>query len=543
MANTIIRPNTGQLVLFRGSPSPTPLAGELGLVGNAPLVVIGTVLTPAPSPPTFVNSGKKTPPAADTGTVVAVTIPSTAEGDDLLGEIWLGEHSQAIPAVSDVAATGAAFALVQGGAVTKEVGARSARVELWRAERVPAGITTVTVTLASAGVFGAGVGEYASVADVGAVAVATGTAVPVTISVTTRDANNRVVAGFAAEDVAGALFTGASPGTLRESYYVFGPVPDVPGALVDNTAAAPSAVVNTVTTTVQDLWAAVAVELRGSGDLQLVGAAPAVVLGTVIRPSAGALAANGAAPTVTPSGGTALTPGVGALALEGLAPLIRLATLLTPAAGSLAVSGAAPDRIAGTVMVPGVGSLVLAEGTPSPVSGILRTPDPGSLIVSGVAHILEVDTRLTVASGSLLLSGEAPTIGGAIQITPGAGALVLAGQTAILGGAVQIVPGTGLLTLAGLEPRQDRGLFPGTGALALDGLAPSLRTDLRLTPAAGGLLLTGQTLQIGGGGPTVAGGAGLHADGPGAGLSPHRGARGDVAALGSRASSRWIARR
>src|SRR3990167_11180883 len=117
MANTIIRADTGQLVLFRGSPSPPPLAGALGLVGNAPLVVIGTVLTPAPTPPSFVNSGKNKTPDADTGTVVSVTIPSTAEGDDLFVEISLGEHSTAIPAVSDVAATGAAFALVPGGAV------------------------------------------------------------------------------------------------------------------------------------------------------------------------------------------------------------------------------------------------------------------------------------------------------------------------------------------------------------------------------------------------------------------------------------------
>src|SRR3989304_1464022 len=135
---------------------------------------------------------------------------------------------------------------------------------------------------------------------------------------------------------------------------------------------------------------AIPTPLRAS--LEITGAAPSLIQGTVIIPGTGSLEFG-------ELGGP--TPGTGALAMIGPTPTGLRATFLTPAAGGGAGAGAgrAPGGVVGSLFVPGVGSLVLAEGSPSPVSGTLRTPAAGSLIVSGVAPILQVDTRLTVAPG------------------------------------------------------------------------------------------------------------------------------------------------
>ena len=219
--------------------------------------------------PSFVTSSKNTTPAGTNADVVAVTVPSTTALSDLIAEIAIGADPATIPSVVSVTASGGTFTLIPGAAVTRVTGSRSARIETWRAPAVAGGITLVTAKTSASGTFGVLIGEYATVSTIGHVGTQSGSAVPVTIDLATQDTQTMVVAGFAAEDFAGPTFTGASPGTLRESVYVLGSgLPDVPGALVDQDAATPATVTNTVTTTGQSLWVATAIELRsvvGSG--------------------------------------------------------------------------------------------------------------------------------------------------------------------------------------------------------------------------------------------------------------------------------------
>lgn len=213
--------------------------------------------------PVFVTSSQNTTPDGTSADTVAVTVFPTVAGNDLFVVVPLGADPAAMTSVASVTASGATFGPVPGSAVTRTTGSRSTRVETWRAPAVAAGITLVTAKTSATGTFGVLVGEYANVRTVGHVATAGGNAVPVTIDLTTQENANVVVAAFAAEDFAGSTFTGAAPGTLRESVFVLGAgLPDVPGALVDQTAATPATVTNTVTTTAQSLWAASAVELR-----------------------------------------------------------------------------------------------------------------------------------------------------------------------------------------------------------------------------------------------------------------------------------------
>ena len=213
--------------------------------------------------PTFVTSSKNTTPAGSDAEAVAVTIFPTVSPHDVFVEVAMGTDPAAMPSVVSVTASGATFAPVPGAAVTRVSGTRSARIETWRAPAVPTGITLVTTKTSASMSFGVLVGEYSTVRTVGHVGTQSGAAVPVTIDLATQDANNLIVAGFAAENLAGATFTGADTGTLREQVFVLGAgAVDVPGALLDNGSATPATVTNTVTTTAQDLWVAAAVELR-----------------------------------------------------------------------------------------------------------------------------------------------------------------------------------------------------------------------------------------------------------------------------------------
>jgi alkaline phosphatase D len=270
------------------------------------------------------------------------------------------------------------------------------------------------------------------------------------------------------------------------------------------------------------------------GELTLAGFAPTLIRGTILTPGVGALAATGAAPSVSQSGGVALTPGAGGLIVSGVAPTLEVDTRLTVASGSLLLTGEAPTIGGVTQITPGAGTLVLTGQLPTiggavqivpgtglltlagfeprqdrglfPGTGILTlgelapfrlsdtrvTPAVGSLLLSGIAPSRLIDLRLTPSVGTLLLSGQLPQLGGAVQITPSAGALVLAGLAPLVGGDVQIVPGSGLLSLLGATPAQGSGLSPSAGALTLGGLLPGLLTDVRLTPSVAALVLSGQ---------------------------------------------------
>ena len=209
----------------------------------------------------FVNSGKNMTPAGSTSDTVVVTIPATVANNELVVEVSIGADPGAITSVLSVAATGAEFNFLKGE--TRTNGTRTVRQETWRAVNIAASIVAVTVKTVVAAVFGVEVAQYSGALSLGKIVTGGGTAAPVTLDLVTQDNDNRVVAGFGAENFAGPQFTGADIGNARELQYVLGPgAVDVPAGLLDNTAATPTTVTNKVTTTSQDLWAGVAIELR-----------------------------------------------------------------------------------------------------------------------------------------------------------------------------------------------------------------------------------------------------------------------------------------
>ena len=243
----------------------------------------------------FVTSSANTTPAGSDAEVVAITLFPTVAGNDLIAEILLGDDPSTLPTMESVTFSGGVFSPIPGAAVTRTTGSRSARVETWRAANVPAGVTLVQAKASVPATFGVAIGEYSTVRSIGHVVTASGAAVPVTVTVATQDTDNVIVAGFAAEDLAGPTFTGADVGNARELFYVLGAgTPDVPGALLDNSAATPSSVTNTVTTTGQSLWAGVGVELRTS-----IGAGFRSFQSLWFGPDAG----GSTGPVVSPAGG------------------------------------------------------------------------------------------------------------------------------------------------------------------------------------------------------------------------------------------------
>jgi len=117
--------------------------------------------------------------------------------------------------------------------------------------------SSVTVTwTAGTGRKGVAVEEYSGVVAIGNVATNSGTGTNPTISLTTQDANNYVVAGLNGDYAAPIT---ASVGTVR---LTIDAGTNLSAVLMDNTAASPGSVTCTGTQAVSATWAAAAVELR-----------------------------------------------------------------------------------------------------------------------------------------------------------------------------------------------------------------------------------------------------------------------------------------
>src|SRR3989344_473498 len=208
-----------------------------------------------PSGVSFVNAGSNSTPAGTHASTLVTTIPATVAGNDLIVVAAIGDDPTAPAAVTSVTATGATFTLVT--ALTNA----TSRVEIWRANNIAAGITSVTVNTASATVFNALVSEYSGVGSLGTSGTASGSNNNPTINLLTQDLNNWVVAGFSTEGTAIGSYS-AQTGNLRASGLALGDgAPDVAGGLTDNTSGNPASVTNSVTGSTGN-WSAAAVELR-----------------------------------------------------------------------------------------------------------------------------------------------------------------------------------------------------------------------------------------------------------------------------------------
>ncbi len=117
--------------------------------------------------------------------------------------------------------------------------------------------TSITVTFSGTGAVGASASDYSGVQALGTTGTNTGTSTVPTISLTTQDNSNAVVAGFQAH---GGVPAAQTTGALRDEREFFSPLE----ALVDNCAASPSSVTDAITLTSSQAWAATALELRST---------------------------------------------------------------------------------------------------------------------------------------------------------------------------------------------------------------------------------------------------------------------------------------
>jgi outer membrane protein assembly factor BamB len=222
------------------------------VAGLFPLLLLGWTAS-ATAAVTYRSSASVAPAASFTSQTVTVSLTA---GDTAV--VVISGYSTGTLAVSTITDT-ASNAYSQQKTITNG----AAAVFIWStaagAVKTTASVT-VTVTVSTATVGFIGVTDYAGVAALGATATNTGATANPTISLTTQEGNNWVVAGFSAVPTSSLAMT-AGTGTLRLAGVgaccgVF-----LSGALVDNTASTPSSVTDSVTLGAFT-WAAAALELR-----------------------------------------------------------------------------------------------------------------------------------------------------------------------------------------------------------------------------------------------------------------------------------------
>ena len=311
------------------------------------------------------------------------------------------------------------------------VNVSSARVQLW--STVAAGAknsTWVRVNTCCTGTdMVAAVASYSGVVSLGKVVkafTATASTTP-SVSVTTSDANNWVVAAMA---TAGNLTIGSSTGNLRQSAIANA---TVGGALMDNTSATPAAVSNTLTVSNPGQYTAMAaVELRTAPGIYIIGssssqngggttcnAGTAVAGGTdlvgkvnVVIVAVGSSSAS--VSTVQENTGNSgytkrafLT--AGAARIE-----IWTAPVALAASGSVIATLSANVKAAcalGTyVGVAGFGSTTTASGTnANPSTAALTTQDPNNVVVGGFAWTGTAASGSSCGTGTLRQTAAATT--------------------------------------------------------------------------------------------------------------------------------------
>ncbi len=230
----------------------TTQTGSFTLGNSLAWVLSCATFKPSAGPVSFVGTAICTAFNAASGTV---TRTQTA-GDDVVVTVAIRTTTSTVSSVTD---TGSSTYAARGPGINNGT---VARMEIWSARNAAAS-TSVTVNLGASSKFVACVGEYSGVAALGATSTATGATTTPTIALTTQDANNFVVAGFAAQ---GTATFSANVGALRGSTNTTGgsASTNIGGALNDNGAATASSVTNTATLSASNSWAAEALELRST---------------------------------------------------------------------------------------------------------------------------------------------------------------------------------------------------------------------------------------------------------------------------------------
>lgn len=185
------------------------------------------------------------------GTTIVVTTSAIAAGNFLIVGVGLPNNTSTVTNVTDNVANNYQF-------YKRIVNGTTDAIELWICPAAVASATSVTVTMSASQRGTAVVGQYSGhLDDNGKAATATAATSPMTISITTADNNNFVLAVFTIKNASTLTIL---TGNLRDS--IVGTTTNPAIALVDNTSATPAAVTCAVTLGTAAAWSGAAFELK-----------------------------------------------------------------------------------------------------------------------------------------------------------------------------------------------------------------------------------------------------------------------------------------
>jgi hypothetical protein len=270
---------------------------------------------------------------------------------------------------------------------------------------------------------------------------------------------------------------------------VFNPTITVPAASVTITEAQPSETVNTDISVPADSLAlsvyapSVAIGVGVAADsLAITGYAPERAYGMVITGYEVTLSEDG--------GGEAEAPAAGSVTISSAAPTLIFNFVKEPSVQSVVIQGLAPSLDSG-IPVP-ADSLAISSQAPTLGKGIPVAADSLSITTYAVTldtqipvaadslafstYAVTLGTGIPVAADSLAISSQAPTLIFNFNLTVGADGLVISGQSVDLGG--------------------DKSIPVAAGSLAISSQAVTLGYDWAALPAADSLQITGLSPQL-----------------------------------------------
>lgn len=209
---------------------------------------------------TQVGSASNNTGASTSLSAVTVTRTVTA-GNTVVVTIAIHTVGTTVTSITDTG--GSAYTrratVTQGGFITQEIWSTAAGGAL--------GCTSITVTVSAVGIFIADVGEYNGVALLGSTNTNSSASGQPSVSITTQDANNFTVMGFAID---GTPSTSALTGTVRQNHQTSAVGGNITGGMVDNTRQTVGALVCAVSPSAVH-YAACSLELRSvnPGSLQV----------------------------------------------------------------------------------------------------------------------------------------------------------------------------------------------------------------------------------------------------------------------------------
>jgi len=283
----------------------------------------------------------------------------------------------------------------------------------------------ITVTFASSTRNTVVVVEYSGVNAFGTAASNTGSSTTPTISITTHDNNNLIIAGMTRQ---GTSTWTANVGTLRENQA--GPGSTTPGGgVVEHASATPASTTDTATISSSGSWAVQGIELRSIAPISATSTGAGTSSGTLQGKGALASSAAGVAGASLSLSGTgrlvATCAAVATLSATGM----RLAqgsstaagvstlsgTLTPPAGGNLGVTIAGQGGLSATLA--GRGALAAAAAAAGTMSATVS--GRGSLVATAAA----VSTLSAHATGKGALAAVAGGAASVLATLKGAGRL------------------------------------------------------------------------------------------------------------------------